>query len=395
MGGQGVLPILLLTCLRCVSSKLIKCPTGIESFSAYPSEEAPTPDFYFNCENQIAVLRKCSTGFVYQFLNEKCIKSSAEIPNIRQRGNPSLGRNQGINPRRNQNTLGRTVNLGNIYYAANDEIRWDENLWSEKILKSMSQKQQDETSETDTLITQDQLDRNNLLDIEANLALGFMGGLVQIGGSAKYLDDRRTQTNSVQVSLKFDATTETEWITADMKQDISYTEICNKVGTKNGPTHVVTSLKRGFRAIFTFVKETEDKTKNAEVGGQLSVAIKSLPNIQIEGDASVETKETDKINKESLRVKFWGTTILDEAVTTFDDAVKVYKELPEKAKKSKSVVSFGLSPINDYCDGKTAILNSISTNAVTQLTSVLNILENLQIEIESQILKPAAQSYLS
>ena len=334
MGGQGVLPILLLTWLRCVSSKVIKCPTGIESFSAYPSVEAPTPDFYFNCENQIAVLKKCSTGFVYQFLNEKCIKSSAG-----QRGNPSLGRNQGIYPRRNQNTLGRRVNLGNIYYATNDEIRGDQNLWSKKILESMSQKQQDETSETDTLITQDQLDRNNLLDIEANLALSFMGGLVQIGGSAKYLDDRRTQTNSVQVSLKFDATTETEWITADMKQNISYTEICNKVGTKNGPTHVVTSLKRGFRAIFTFVKETEDRTKNAAVGGQLSVAIKSLPNIKIEGDASVETKETEKINKESLRVKFWGTTILKEAVTAFAAAVKVCKELPEKAKKSRSVVT--------------------------------------------------------
>jgi len=336
MGGLSVLSILLLTSFNCASSKQIKCPQHIKTFSAYPNEEAPTPDFYFKCENQTAVLRQCPAGFIYHFLTEKCIKSFTNVQNSRQKSNSDEGTTNDITHLSNQPTLGRIVNLGNLYYATTDHIANNENLWSQEDLEKMSLKQKStKSSETETLITKDQLARNNMLKIEASLALSFMGGMVKVTGSAKYLDERRLQTNSVQVSLKFEATTSTESITADMKAHLSFTEICDKVGKKNGPTHVVTSLKRGFIGIFSFIKQTEDKTKNAQVAGYLQALIKGLPSIEIDASAEVETEETEKISKESLYVKFWGTTILDEAVTTFEDAVKVYKKLPEKAKKKQ------------------------------------------------------------
>ena len=54
-----------------------------------------------------------------------------------------------------------------------------------------------------------------------------------------------------------------------------------------------------------------DSSKKAEVGGSLEVVIKNLPGIQIEGSASVDFKEDEKILKENLEVYFNGDTILE------------------------------------------------------------------------------------
>ena len=72
----------------------------------------------------------------------------------------------------------------------------DENLWSQETLRNIKQTTKQFSSEHKVAITQTTLDRTNLLDIDASLKLSFMGRLVSIGGSAKYLDNRVKKTNS-------------------------------------------------------------------------------------------------------------------------------------------------------------------------------------------------------
>ena len=66
--------------------------------------------------------------------------------------------------------------IGSVYYGARDEIKTDQNLWSAKSLESrnieVSKWSRDKAS-----LANYQLDRLNLLDIDASLALSFMGGL--------------------------------------------------------------------------------------------------------------------------------------------------------------------------------------------------------------------------
>ena len=87
----------------------------------------------------------------------------------------------------------------------------------------------------------------------------------------------------------------------------------------------------------------------AEVGGSLSVVIKSLPSIQIEADASLNIKEEEQILTQDLDVSFAGDTILEKSVSSFKDAVEVYKHFSTVALKSQNVVKFSLSPIENYC----------------------------------------------
>ena len=111
------------------------------------------------------------------------------------------------------------------------------------------------------------------------------------------------------------------------------------------------------------------------MGGSLSIFVKSLPSIEIDGSATVNITETEKLNREPLHVNFWGTTILDEAVTTFDDAVKYTNNYLRRQRKARVLLALAYHQSTTTA----AILNSISKNVVEQSALVLNNLENLQI----------------
>ena len=94
--------------------------------------------------------------------------------------------------------------------------------------------------------------------------------LVSISGSAHYLDDRHDKKESglqktskllkhiflsVSVSFIYDSINRVESVTQEMRlQTDYYDDICKKVGKKGGPTHVVSSITRGFRGVLTFKK---------------------------------------------------------------------------------------------------------------------------------------------
>ena len=93
-----------------------------------------------------------------------------------------------------------------------------------------------------------------------------------------------------------------------------------------------------------------DLSKQAEVGGSLKVIIQSLPSISIEGEASVNINETEKILTQDLEVSFAGDTILEQPVSSFNDTVQVYKQFSCEALKSQNIRKFSLSPIENYCE---------------------------------------------
>ena len=51
------------------------------------------------------------------------------------------------------------------------------------------------------------------MKIEASLKVSFLGGPVSVGGSAKYLDDKRNSKYAARVTLKYDARTRFEQLT--------------------------------------------------------------------------------------------------------------------------------------------------------------------------------------
>ena len=111
-----------------------------------------------------------------------------------------------------------------------------------------------------------------------------------------------------------------------------------------------------------------NQTDKKEIGGSLRVMINTIPTLEINADGSVDMTENQRNLSRSMKLDFYGDTLIDSP-TTFEGAVKVYKELPTFARTSKSVVRFSLSPITDYCTASTTILNQISGDNVKKVSS--------------------------
>ena len=86
---------------------------------------------------------------------------------------------------------------------------------------------------------------------------------------------------------------------------------------------------------------------------------------------------------DNVQCTFHGDAILDPPPATFNDAVKAYKQIPDLAKKSKTIIKYDLTPITNYCTTKHAILQKMQTALLDNLSHILNDIENTQIRIDS------------
>ena len=200
-------------------------------------------------------------------------------------------------------------------------------------------------------------------------------------------------TIAVSVSLIYNSRNKQESLTQELREKLDYPKVCELVGKKNGPTHVVSSIVRGFRGVFNFRKRVEESDKKSEIAGELEVTIKSVPGVVIKGDAKLDIKEKEKNMTKNLEVNFWGDAILNHSVTSYEDAVKVFKDFSTYAKTSNSVVSFGLSPIKKYCNAKTAILNSLSNGLQIQMLEALQDLERLEVEVDALLAADSTKAF--
>ena len=97
--------------------------------------------------------------------------------------------------------------------------------------------------------------------------------------------------------------------------------------------------------------------------------INTIPQLKINAQGNVNMTEDEENISRKMKLDFYGDALIDSP-TTFEAAVKVYKELPMLAKTSQSVVRFSLSPISDYCTTSTTILNQISGDNVKKVRSL-------------------------
>lgn len=291
--------------------------------------------------------------------------------------------------------LGRSICLGCLYYGTEDRVSESNHFWRKSSLTGDKTRKRvlgnkDGRAEFSTST----LDRLNNFDVEAQLALSFMGGLVSVSGSAKYLSEKRLSVNSVDISYIYEYVANTESITQEAKMNLDYPNLCNQVGKTGGPTHVVASVTRGQKAVFDFQYETKDESSNSEVGGSLMVAIKAIPSFRIDGKATIGITETEEINASDLKCSFKSDFDLKSIPTTFNEAVKSYKSLVDlENKDTENVLKFTLEPIKNYCGDVQTILNEISEKDIDDIQTTLQELEQLELEAYSLTISKAALTY--
>ncbi|XP_063819140.1 uncharacterized protein LOC135057172 [Pseudophryne corroboree] len=290
--------------------------------------------------------------------------------------------------------LGRPFSLGMLYDCRDDTLIPGVTLWNRETLgKHVAATPQDNTA-FECIASDTVSDKSSALNISASLKASFLCGLIKVGGSASYLNDTKTSKNQARVTLKYSRTTRFEQLSMDHLgiQNMTYHDVFDK-GTA---THVVTGILYGAQAFFIFDREVSTSESTQDIQGNLQVMIKKLPLISIEGKGELIMNDKEKQDVKTFSCKFHGDFSLDRNPTTYDDAVKIYTDLPKLLGKNgeKAVpVKVWLYPLRKLDSRAAQLVREISANLVFKTEKLIQQMIDVTIQCNDLMRHPTAETF--
>ncbi|XP_033991909.1 neoverrucotoxin subunit alpha-like, partial [Trematomus bernacchii] len=290
--------------------------------------------------------------------------------------------------------LGRPFSLGMLYDCRNDSLVPGMTLWDREDLKNDVGERPQHYNDCNIVASESIEDKSSALNVEASLKASFLGGLVQVGGSAKYLNDSKTSKNHASVTLNYQATTKFHELSMDQlgRDNVKHPYVFEK----GIATHVVTGILYGAQAFFVFDREVSVNENHQDIQGNLKVMIKNIPSLSIEGEGSLKMEDKDKANVEKLSCRFFGDFFIQKPPTSFQEAVEVYQSLPKLlgANGENAVpVKVWLLPLTFLDSTAAKLVRQISIGLVEECQSVLEDFSDLEMRFNDALRTQTAQQF--
>uniref|UniRef100_A0A3B3VHT4 B30.2/SPRY domain-containing protein n=1 Tax=Poecilia latipinna TaxID=48699 RepID=A0A3B3VHT4_9TELE len=272
--------------------------------------------------------------------------------------------------------LGRPFTLGMLYDANKDQIIPGKNELLYVYYSYNSQHSSDfKITSSDSLDT-----KSSLLDVNASLKASFLGGLIEVGGSAKYLNDEKKSHNQSRITFQYKATTTFKQlnISADeMKKQL-------KIGDEMKPlaTHIVTGILYGANAFFVLDSNKVDTKTLRKIEGNLQATINKFPGISLSGEVDIKLSNEERAVADAFSCTFYGDLIPEKNPTSFQDALLTYMNLPSLlgANKEHSVpLKVWLMPLKNFDASASEVKMELSTGLLGKAQHALVELQNLKI----------------
>ncbi|XP_034052949.1 stonustoxin subunit alpha-like [Gymnodraco acuticeps] len=285
--------------------------------------------------------------------------------------------------------LGRPFTLGMLYDARRDTLIPGFKLWNAETPKTTPQHSSYfEMSASDPIKS-----KTTLMDIDASLELSFLCGLIEVGGSAEYLNDEKKFQNQSRVTFQYKATTKFKQLSIDhVTLDTKQMEVIEK----GLATHVVTGILYGANAFFVFDSEKLEASEVKKIEGSMEAVIKKIPTLNIEGSVGIELTDEEKALTEKLSCKFYGDFILESNPATFQDAMKTYVELPHLlgTKGEKAVpVKVWLMPLKRFEPAASGVRTDIGIELVRKAQKALEELRGTNMRCNDSLEDKVVESF--
>ncbi|XP_053215345.1 stonustoxin subunit alpha-like [Podarcis raffonei] len=160
-------------------------------------------------------------------------------------------------------------------------------------------------------------------------------------------------------------------------------------------THVVTAILYGAQAFFVFDRNVSSSESVQDIQGSLHAAI-NLIAVSIKGEASVQIEEKEKAQTENFSCKFYGDFSLESNPVTFQDAMKVYSDLPQKLREDgeKAVpVRVWLYPLTKLDSRAVKMVREISLALIFDAQTVLENLNEINMRCNDLAMNPVAEKF--
>ena len=290
--------------------------------------------------------------------------------------------------------LGRPFDLGMLYDRRSEKLILGKTLWSPNHLIQVVNTITKPCTNSEVLAEDTIDDKTSALNIEASIKMSFLGGLVNVQGAAKYLDDRKTSSNHCRVVLKYEVTTELKQLTMEHlgRGKVQYPEVFDQ----DIATDVVVGILYGAKAFLIFEQEVSKDESEKEVHGNMEVLVKSLPGISIDGRGSVDITEDQKKKTEKMHCKMYGDFRTEESPTTYEEAVRVYKQLPsligDKGQNAVAVQVY-LRPLSEIDSKGQRMVREISANYISKTCEIQEHIQRIESKCSDLIREDVCSSF--
>ncbi|XP_043822034.1 uncharacterized protein LOC122728039 isoform X2 [Dromiciops gliroides] len=207
------------------------------------------------------------------------------------------------------------------------------------------------------------------MNVPVDLKASVLGGLVEIGGSAKYLCDTKTSQQQARVTLKYSRSTVYSHLTMNHLgyKNISYPEVFDN-GTA---THVVTAVLYGAQAFFVFDQKASTRENVKDIEGILKARVKKIPKVAGKVEGKMKMADSKKTSSKEFRCKFYGDFVLETNPVTYEDAVKVYASLPKLLRGQGVPLQVWLYPLEKLSPKAAKLVRGISISLVCDAQDTL------------------------
>ncbi|XP_015260584.1 PREDICTED: stonustoxin subunit alpha-like, partial [Cyprinodon variegatus] len=252
-------------------------------------------------------------------------------------------------------------------------------LWDDKTLEDMTEKENHQSSDFKISASDSLEERSSVMDVSASLKASFMGGLVKVGGSAKYLNDQKSSKHQCRVTLQYKATTVYKHLTmspAEMKTHLRVDDDLMSMAT-----HVVTAISYGVNVFFVLDSQKLDVSSKSKIEGSLQAAV-SKGGFGMEAEVSVKQSKQERSLNEQFTCKFYGDVIPESNPTTFTEALKTYKHLPkllgEKNENSRPQKVW-MMPLKKLLPSAAELVSELSPGMAIKVQDALEDFHNLKM----------------
>ena len=286
------------------------------------------------------------------------------------------------------------MTLGMLYDCRNDSYIPGITLWDPKVLHDDI----DVSSKPDTLfkvISSDTInEKSSALNVQASLKASLMGGLVEVGGSAEYLNNKISSSRQSRLTLQYKTKTKFEQLT--MKQ-LGRNNVQHQYVFEQGTaTHVVSGILYGAQAFFVFDRSQSEKENKEDIEGNMNIMIKKIPQFSIEGKGSLKITEQEENQTKHLECTFHGDFKLPSNPSTYEEAIDIYKQLPSLLGENGEhavPLEIHLYPLTLLDSTAAKMVREISIVAISQAQDILQSLDDIKMKCNDLKADPICQDF--
>uniref|UniRef100_A0A8C2FD13 Si:dkey-79i2.4 n=1 Tax=Cyprinus carpio TaxID=7962 RepID=A0A8C2FD13_CYPCA len=283
--------------------------------------------------------------------------------------------------------LGRPFQLGMLYDCRKDALVPGITLWDKEQLQQSIRHHPQINTDLNITASDSIEEKYHLLNIDGNLKLNILSGLINVRGAAKYLSDTKKSFKQQRLTLHYHSTTKFEELTMNhlASGNIAHYEVFDN----DTATHVVTAVLYGANACFVFDREVASDEDRNTVEGEVKAAFDKLKGISVGAQIDLSLNDKQKTAVQKMSCTFYGDFQLPSNPTSFEDALRVFADLPKLLGENRELavpLKVWLYPLDKLHSHAAKLQKDISVGLIKNVESVFENLSTTEMKC-SDLLK--------